>query len=371
MEIKISRSELLKSVARVQSIIERKSSMAILSTILFDASGESVRLSATDLELGFQETLPATVIQEGSLTVSGRKLFEILKESNSETFTIRGREKNWVRLSDGVARFDLAGISPEEFPVFIEPEGVSMVQIDGDVLTDMINKTIYAITVEEAGFKLSGVFTERISYNGTSCLRMVATDGHRLSMIDKAIPNVDALDLTHGVMIPKKGMSELIRLASEGGPVEIGFKQKDCVAKKENALLVMRLLEAKFPDYQAVIPKEAAFSISLKRSSLLEAMRKMLILSNERYRAVRITIEKDVLDLVSANPDLGEAQEKIEIQYSGERIEAGFNPRYFIDVAQAMHSDVIRMEFMDNSRPCVIKGDEDDGFIGLIMPMRV
>jgi DNA polymerase III subunit beta len=179
------------------------------------------------------------------------------------------------------------------------------------------------------------------------------------------------LDLAQGVMIPRKGMSELNRLASEEGVVEIGFKQKDCVAKKQNALLVMRLLEAKFPDYQAVIPTEAAFSISLKRSSLLEAMRKMLILSNERYRAVKITLENDVLDLVSANPDLGEAQEKIDITYSGERIEAGFNPRYFIDVVQAMQSDIIHMEFMDNSKPCVIKGDEDDGFIGLIMPMRV
>jgi len=371
MEIRIARSELLKSVSRVQSIIERKSSMPVLSTILFDASGSSVRLSATDLELGFQETLSATVIQEGSVTISGRKLFEILKESNSETFQIKGRENNWVRLSDGVARFDLACIAPDEFPAFIEPEGVPMVQMDSAVLADMISKTIYAITIEEAGFKLSGVFTERVSYNGNYFLRMVATDGHRLSMIDKAVPNIDSLDLSHGVMIPKKGMSELSRLASEGGALEIGFKQKDCVAKKENALLVMRLLEVKFPDYQAVIPKDTAFSISLKRTSLLEAMRKMLILSNERYRAVKITIEKDVLDLVSANPDLGEAQEKIDIQYSGERIEAGFNPRYFIDVVQAMQSETIRMEFMDNSRPCVIKGDEDEGFIGLIMPMRV
>ena len=371
MEIKIVRSDLLKSVSRVQSIIEKKSSMPVLSTILFEASGPTVRLSATDLELGFQETISATVIQEGSITVSGRKLFEILKESNSETFTIKSKDNSRVHLSDGIARFDLACIPVDEFPAFIEPEGVGMVQMDADTLGDMINKTIYAITIEEAGFKLSGVFTERVSYGEKHFLRMVSTDGHRLSMIDKCIPGIEALDLAQGVMIPKKGMSELNRLASEGGVIEIGFKQKDCVAKKENALLVMRLLEAKFPDYQAVIPKEAAFSITLKRSSLLEAMRKMLILSNERYRAVKITIENDVLDLVSANPDLGEAQEKIEIRYSGERIEAGFNPRYFIDVAQAMNSEMIHMEFMDNSRPCVIKGDEDEGFIGLIMPMRV
>jgi len=371
MEIKIDRSELLKSVSRVQSIIERKSSMPVLSTILFDASGSNVRLSATDLELGFRETISANVIQEGSITISGRKLFEILKESKSETFLIKMKENNWVFISDEVARFDLACIAPDEFPAFIEPEGVAMVEIDADTLADMINKTIYAVTLEEAGFKLSGVFTERVSHDGDDFLRMIATDGHRLSMIDKTISNVGLLDLGKGVMIPKKGMSELNRLASEGGTVEIGFKQKECVAKKDNAVLVMRLLEAKFPDYQAVIPKECDFPILLKRSLLLEAMRKMLILSNERYRAVKITLEKDLLDLVSTNPDLGEGQEKIEIKYAGERIEAGFNPKYFIDILQSMESDMISMEFTDSAKPCVLKGDADKGFIGLIMPMRV
>ena len=371
MEIKIDRNKLVRSVSRVQNIIERKSSMPVLSTILFNASGSNVRLSATDLELGFQETLSADVIEEGSITISGRKLFEILKESNSESFLIKEKENNWVFISDQVARFDLACIGADEFPVFIEPEGVAMVQMDADTLADMINKTVYAVTTEEAGFKLFGVFTEKVSHDGTDFLRMVATDGHRLSMIDKPISNIAVLDLEQGVMIPKKGMSELNRLASEGGTIEIGFKQKDCVAKKENALLVMRLLEAKFPDYRAVIPKEVTFSIVLKRSSLLEAMRKMLILSNERYRAVKITLENGVLDLVSTNPDIGEGEEKIDITYTGEKIEAGFNPKYFIDILQSMQSEEIHMEFTDSSKPCIMRGDEDEGFIGLIMPMRV
>lgn len=371
MEIRIGRNELLKSVSKFQGILERKSSMAVLSSILFDASGASVRLSATDLELGFQETLSATVVQEGSVTISGRKVFEILKESNSEMFHIEQRENNRVRLSDGVARFDLAGIAAEEFPVFLEPEDVPMVPVEGDVLSDMINKTSYAITAEEAGFKLSGVYTERIPHDRGFLLRMVATDGHRLSLVDRFVPNLERLDLSRGVMIPKKGMAELGRLAGEGGDVHIGFKQKDCVAKKDNSLLVMRLLETRFPDYQAAIPKDAAFSVDVKRISLIEAMRKMLIVSSDRYRAVRMTIRKDALDLVSVNPDLGEAEEKIPIEYSGEGLEAGFNPRYFIDAAQAMKSDVIHLEFIDDSKPCVIKGDEDEGFIGLIMPMRV
>ena len=371
MEIKIDRNELLKSVSKVQSIIEKKSNMPVLSTILFTAAGTTVQLSATDLELGFQETVNAEVIKEGSITLSGRKIFEILKETKSPKFHIEEKENNWIFISDGVARFNLASISPDEFPAFVEPEGVAMIVINGDTLTDMINKTIYAVTVEEAGFKLCGVLTEKVVVDGNTCFRMVATDGHRLSLVDKSVADIESLELTSGVMIPKKGMSELSKMAADGGTIEIGFKEKNCVAKKENAVLVMRLLEANFPDYQAVMRKSDRSPLVIKKTSLLEAMRKMLILSNERYRAVKITLENNMMDLVSTNPDLGEAQESIEIKYNGERVEAGFNPKYFIDTLQSMQSETIHLDFTDSSKPFVLTGESDEGFIGLIMPMRV
>jgi DNA polymerase-3 subunit beta len=371
MEIRIDREQLFKSVSRVQSIIERKSNMPILSTILLTASGQGISLSATDLEIGFQQKIPADVVNEGSVTISGRKLFEILKESNKSNFHLKEKENNWVFISDGIARFDLACLAADEYPSFVEPEDVSMIEVDGDVLSEMINKTIHSVTVEEAGFKLSGVFTEKMEREGSSFLRMVATDGHRLSMVDKDLPSVESLDLGNGVMIPKKGMSELNKLAAEGGPVQIGFKQKNCVAKRENALIVMRLLEAKFPDYQAVVPKEERYSIEVNKQSFLEAMRKMLILSNERYRAVKIALENNTMELVSTNPDLGEAQENMQIDYSGKRLEAGFNPRYFIDALQSMESENISLGFIDESKPCILRGDADEGFLGLIMPMRL
>lgn len=371
MELKINRDQLFKSISKVQSIIEKKSNMPILSTILLTASGNDLSISATDLELGFQQLIPADIIQEGSITISGRKLFEILKESNKETFHIKEKENNWVYISDDVARFDLACLPADEYPTFVEPEGVTLVDVEGDSLSEMINKTIYSVTMEEAGFKLSGVFAEKVVHDENTFLRMVATDGHRLSMIDKPFANVESLDLAHGVMIPKKGMNELNKLASEEGNLKIGFKKKNCIAKKENAFLVIRLLEAKFPDYNAVIPKEEKQKIYVNRISLLEAMRKMLILSNERYRAVKISIDNNTMELVSTNPDLGEGQENIEVEYKGERFEAGFNPRYFIDVLQSMDSEVISLGFIDNSKPCILKGETDTGFLGLIMPMRV
>lgn len=371
MEIRIDRSELLKSVSKVQTIIEKKSNMPVLSTVLLTAVGSIVRLCATDLELGFQETIKAEVIEEGAITLSGRKIFEILKETRSENIHIKEKENNWIFISDGIARFNLASISAEEFPAFVEPEGVPMMTIDAESLSDMINKTIYAVTVEEAGFKLSGVLTEKVPVDGEVLFRMVATDGHRLSLVDKAVDKIDVLDLTEPVMIPKKGMSELNKLAGEGGHIEIGFKEKSCVARRENALLVMRLLEPNFPDYKAVIQKSANPPLEIKKAALLEAMRKMLILSNERYRAVKITLENNVMGLVSTNPDLGDGQENIEIQYNGERIEAGFNPKYFVDTLQSMNSETVQLYFTDNAKPFVLRGEADEGFVGLIMPMRV
>ncbi|MBW1785669.1 MAG: DNA polymerase III subunit beta [Deltaproteobacteria bacterium] len=371
MEIKIDRSELLKSVSRVQSILERRSNMPILSTVLLNAKEGTVNVSATDLELGFRQTIAAEIIDPGNIAISGRKLFEILKESNSQEFHIKEKENNWVHLTDKVARFDLACLPADEYPTFMEPENVTMVEVPGAVLSEMINKTIYSVTVEDAGFKLSGVFTEKVEKGGATYIRMVSTDGHRLSMIDKSLPGIDALDLGSGVMIPKKGMNELNKFTAEEASVNLGFKEKHCVARKENALLVIRLLEAKFPDYQAVVPKEVTYHIDINRIQLLDAMRKMLILSDDRYRAVKVGIESDVMELISTNPDMGEAEEKVSIDFKGEKIEVGFNPRYFVDALQSMESESVSLGFIDNARPCIIEGEADKGFKGLIMPMRV
>jgi DNA polymerase-3 subunit beta len=371
MEIKIERDNLYKAVSRVQSIVEKRSNMPILSMILLSATGSNIELSATDLEISLQQKLSAQIIKPGNITISGRKLFEILKESKSPTIHIREKENNWVFLSDQEARYNLACLPPDEYPVFVEPEDVGTVEIDADVLKEMINKTIYAVTLEEAGFKLSGIYTEKVELEGKTFLRMVSTDGHRLSMIDKAIENLENVKINGGVMIPKKGMAELSKLASEGGSVHLGFKQNNCVARKEDSIIVIRLLESKFPDYSAVLPKKAKSLVKVKRESLLDGMKKMIILTSESYRGVKITLDKNTIELVSINPDLGDAQESLEVEYKGERLEAGFNARYFIDVLQNMDSETVEMGFIDNSSPCVVRGEEDGGFLGLVMPMRL
>lgn len=371
MEITISREEIYKAISKVQSIIEKRSNMPILSMILLTAKDSYVLISATDLEISFQQKAPADVSVPGSITIPGRKLFEILKESKSSKIEIKERQNNRVFISDDNARYNLACLPADEYPVFAEPENVVTAEIDGELLKEMINKTIYSVTMEEAGFKLSGIYTEKVSLEGKALLRMVSTDGHRLSMIEKEVGSVDTLQMETGVMIPKKGMMELSKLAAEGGPVHLGFQRNSCVARKGESLFVIRLLESKFPDYNAVIPKRTKSHVKVGRELLLDGMKKMIILSSETYRGVKVSVESNTLELVSINPDLGDAQEKLEVEYKGERFEAGFNPRFFIDALQAMSSEVVELAFTDNSSPCLIRGGDDKGFLGLIMPMRL
>ncbi len=371
MEIRVNREELYKAVSKVQTIIEKRSNMPILSMVLLNAAETDLQLSATDLEISFQQKIPAQVINPGSVTIAGRKLFEILKECKNPQMHIREKENNWVFLTDDQVKYNLACLPSEEYPLLLEPEGVELMEVEGEILKEMIDKTIFSVTLEEAGFKLSGVFTEKVTREENLYLRMVSTDGHRLSLVEKEMAGAQKLKMDGGIMIPKKGMLELNKLASEGGSLHFGFKQNNCVARKENSLVVIRLLESKFPDYHAVIPKNTKSLVKVKRETLLDGMKKMVILTSEAYRGVKITVERNSIELVSINPDLGDAQERIEVEYKGDRVEAGFNARYFIEVLQAMESEYIDLGFIDNSSPCVIRGKEDSGFLGLIMPMRL
>jgi len=374
MEIKIDRETLFKAISRVQGILEKRSHMPILSTVLLTTKGDDLELSATDLEIGFQNSYPAEVIQPGSITISGKKLLDITRETNSPKIYISEKENNWVYISDSNAHYNLSCLPADEFPALTEPEGTIMIDIDGKVLDEMINKTIYSVTIEEAGFKLSGIFMEKVDKGGEDFLRMTATDGHRLSMIDKKVPDVERIEIGNGVMIPKKGMVELGKLSLEQEILSIGLKQNNLVAKKEKALVVIRLLETKFPDYKNVLPAagdDEKQVITINKQPLLDAMRRMMIIRSNQYQVVKVNIETNYLEMNSVNPELGNVEERVEIKYEGKPLEIGFNPKYFIDALQPMDSDTVYLTIKDQSGPCLITGDQDQGFLGLIMPMRL
>jgi DNA polymerase-3 subunit beta len=374
MDISVAREEMLKTMARVQGIIERKTNMPILSAVLLNASGNRVSVSATDLELGFKETISATVNKEGSITLPGRKFFEILKETKKNQLNLKEIENRRVIISDGMVRFDLAFHAPEDYPQIVEPTDVKHININGQLLSEMISKTIYAVSTEEAGYKLSGVFLHlrKDPQTGHHLLNTVATDGHRLSLVETFIADIENLDLKEGIMIPRKGMAEIGKLAAESDLLQVGVEEKLFQVKTKDVSLVIRLLDSRFPDYRAVMPAGTETSkIEMARSALLEAMKRTVILCDDRYRAVRITLDGEIMEVYSTNPDLGEAKENLKVNYTGKRIEVGFNPRYFIEALQPMISETVTLGFVDNTKPCIITGEADKGFTGLIMPMRL
>jgi DNA polymerase-3 subunit beta len=374
MEILVTREEMLKAIGRVQGIIEKKSNMPILSTVLLSTSGNGINVAATDLEIGYQELLSANVLKEGSITLPGRKFFEILKETRKEQINIKEIENHRVIVSDGVARFDLGFIPPEDYPQIVEPSGILFAILNGSLLADMIDKTIYAVSMEEAGYRLSGVFMQSLPSDGVSgpVLAAAATDGHRLSLVEIPFADAEKIAPPEGIMVPRKGVAELAKLAGEAEQIMIGVQKKVLQAKTERSSLVMRLLDSRFPDYRGVIPAKADLNtIELRRLSLLEAMKRMAILCDDRHRAVRITLEGETMEVFSTNPDVGEARESMAVRYKGERMEVAFNPRYFIDALQPMASENVSLGFVDSQKPCVISGEADEGFVGLIMPMRL
>ena len=371
MKVRINKEKFLKCIARVQSIIERKTNMPILSTVLLTAIDDRIRISVTDLEIGLEQVIPAEIQHNGSIAVSGRKIFEILKESKSENFYIKEEENNRVLFSDNIANFKLACYPVDEYPVIVEPDDVNLVEINTEIFTDMINKTIRSVAREDVAPKLSGIFMEKVTVNGVCSLKMVSTDGHRLTVVEKEIDGLENLNLEKGIMIPRKGILELDKMASDGETISIGFNNKFCVARKRNMLLVLRLLESQFPDYARIIPDPEQLDIAvIDRNNFFDAMRRMLILTNDKYNAVKMHLEENSLELVSANPEIGEGNETVTVQYNGDSMDLVFNPRFFVDMLKSMNSDNISLGITNDSTPCVLTGNADEGFLGVIMPMR-
>ncbi len=378
MEFKIEREPFLKSISRAYSITDKGSNMPILSTVLVSTKGDKVDVFATDLEISFQENIPAEVISEGSSAIPCKKLLEIIRESSGDSFYIREEENQRIFISDGNTEFRLASLPPEEFIITPEPEDLKFTTIEASELRDMIKKTIYNLsTVEDMGYKFSGIFVQKKEAGQDVFLRFVSTDGSRLSLVDKKVTGIETLDFGEGIFVPKKGMTEINKIAQEGGPVSIGLRDKDFIVKKENRTLIIRLLDVKFPNYEGAIPKDEdiKFSIRIQKDRFIEALRRMLIFTTDAYKSVVLLIKEDKVELMSSNIEIGEARESIDVEYEKgqleEEMKIAFNPKFLIDAVQPMESDFISMSFIDKDRACVIKGNEDPFYLSIIMPMRI
>ena len=374
MKLSITKSEFLRGLGRIQSIVEKRNSMPILANVLIEAPKKGkeakLHLAATDLEVGVRSQHDANVSEPGALTVSAKKLFEIIRELSDEKVELAATENSYLEIRCNRSRFTLAGTAAEEYPTLPEFSPEKTVPIPAAVLSEMIERTMYAASVDETRYNLNGVYLEVLE--DTGAIRLVATDGHRLACVDREIEG-DTNALASGVIVPRKGLGELKRLVDEDDAeeIELAFANNSGLARKGDVTLVMRLIEGEFPNYNQVIPKNLTRHLILQTDTLVHAVRRVALLSSERSRAVKLEISDSQLVITSSNPDLGDAREEIDIDYSGEPLAIGFNAKYLLDAIGAVQSKEVRFSFQDELSPSRLSPPEDEKTIAVVMPMRI
>jgi DNA polymerase-3 subunit beta len=370
MNFTIEKEVFLKGLARIQGIVEKRNTIPVLSNVLLEGIDGELRLTATDLEVGMQSTYPANIRRPGKVTVSAKKLYEIIKELPDTEISFNAKDNCWIEVECGKALFNIVGLSADEFPNFPKPEQAQFLTLNSSLCKEMIEKTFFAVSQDESKYNLNGIFCQ--VQEGTNLLRLVATDGHRLSMIDKDIEVSESSELSKGVILPRKGILELKKLAEEGeGNLQIGFMDNNAVISKDRTVIIMRLVDGEFPDYSRVIPKANEQQATIKVDTFLHALRRMIILSSEKSRGVKMNFKNDLLVVSSSNPELGDAREELDIEYQGPDLAVGFNARYLLDILQVQDQDKIFMILKDNLSPGLIKPADDDGYLAVVMPMRL
>jgi DNA polymerase-3 subunit beta len=368
MELKAKREELLATLYWTQGIVERRNTMPILANVLIESHKGKIHLTATDLEVGVRGKLDGEVSQEGMVTVNAKKLYEIVREAPAETLLLKRLENEWVEIKSGKSVFKIVGIDAREFPQFPKFEGQTLSSVPANLLREMIDRTIFSVSTDETRHNLNGVFVEE---SGEGKVRMVATDGHRLALIERGI---GSLGLTKGAILPRKGLAELRRVLEgvEEGLVSLGFNENMGLVVKDNTELFMRLVEGDFPDYSKVVPKDNPQVARMDQEELLHALRRVSILSSERYKGIKMELSEGRMAISASNPDLGEAVEEVEIEYHGKALTVGFNARYLIDVLSVLGSGgEVEIALKDELSPSLLRKAGDEGYLYVVMPMRL
>ncbi len=374
MKIRIARDELLTGLQRVQGIVEKRNTMPVLSNILLETKQDGIELVATDLEIGVRGHYKADVQQAGSVSLSARKLYELLKEVADGEITLVAQENNWVQIQAGRSQFKIVGIAASEFPALPTIEREGRVAIPGSGLAALIRKTLFAVGDNDARYILNGLLISLHSSEKKVTMKLVGTDGHRLAVAESDLTQSAGTDLPKEIkaIIPRKAAQEMRRLLEEeeGEPL-LGFTKNLVTFQKSGLFLTSRVMEGTYPNYQQVIPKESAKKAVIERTALESALRRVAVLSKDKTNAVKVILQNGSVTLHTSNPDVGEATEDLPAQYRGESLTTGFNARYLLDALAVMDGDSVNLEISSPLSPCVLRSEGDPGFLCVVMPMKI
>jgi DNA polymerase III subunit beta len=371
MEITVSKFELLKELTATAGVVERKTTIPILSNYLFEASGDRLSLTATDLDLSLRTSCNAKVKKEGSCTIPARKLHDYVKLLPDADITIKLLENHWVSIRCGRSNTKMVGMARSNFPGLPAFPTAGAVKIPAAVLRQMIAKTTFAIANEESRYTLNGA----LMVLKPESITMVATDGHRLAHIERAGEKFEGVSGEMKTLVPKKAMDELKTLLDSTDVETIDFAKDESTLffRIGPRLLTSRQLTGQFPNYEAVLPKDNSKSVTVNCEDLTGAIQRVAQFADERSRAVRMRMESGELKLSASSTETGESEDSLETEYKGDSVTIGFNAQYLLDFLKATGSGEVRLEFKDAQSAGQLRPaeSEDYKYRYIVMPMRI
>lgn len=368
MKLEIQKQDLLNLIGKTQNVVDKKNPMSILVNILLDAKDNKLKVMATDLEISLTDEVNAKVTQAGKVAVSAKNLYDIGKELSDGPISLSKRENHWLEIRQGKYFSKIVGVSADEYPVFPSIESNHFFRVDSKTLGEMIDKTVFSTSTDETRYHLSGVYFETHPQQG---FRMVATDGHRLSLICRP-DSYQKLNVTSGVIIPRKGLNEIKKII-EGveKSVEMSIEGPQLIIKCGSAVLMIRLIEGRYPSYQQFIPQKLNLNLLLDKENFSSSLKRVSLLANAKSKAVLINLSKGKMEISSNNPDLGDAKEEIEVDYSGSDLKLAYNARYVQEVLNNITDEKIEFQINDGISPSLIRPHKDSSYTCIVMPMRV
>jgi len=370
MKLTIERGTLLKSLGHVQSVVERRNTIPILSNVQIEAEGGSLSLTATDLDLSIVDTVETEIGEAGATTVPAQTIFDIVRKlPDGAQIELSLGDDQRLGLSAGRSKFTLSCLPKDDFPVMSGGDLPYRFTVDSDDMKRLIDKTRFAISTEETRYYLNGIYVH-VTEGDNSALRAVATDGHRLAQVEIATPE-GAVGMP-GVIIPRKTVGELRKLLEEfSGDLKISLSDTKIRFEFDSTVLTSKLIDGTFPDYTRVIPEGNDKVLELDCHMFAEAVDRVSTISTDRTRSVKIALESDKIVLSVNSPENGTAIEEVAASYSADGMEVGFNARYLLDILNQIGGDNVKAEMADPASPTILRDGDDEDALYVLMPMRV
>ncbi len=372
MRVTIERSALLKSLNHVQSVVERRNTIPILSNVLVNAAAGAVRLTATDLDIEVVDEVPADIAQQGATTVPAHMIYDIVRKlpDGAQVEIEQGPDEGRLALHSGRSRFSLQALPSSDFPDLAAGEFTHTFSLPAADLKALIEKTRFAISTEETRYYLNGIYLHHVDVGGEARLRAVATDGHRLAQVEVDAPDGSAG--MPGIIVPRKTVLELVRLIEDAdSTVEVSLSASKIRFVASSLTLTSKLIDGTFPDYERVIPQRNDKRMEVDVRLFTNAVDRVSTISSEKGRAVKLNIATDKVVLSVNNPESGSAEEEVAATYADEPLDIGFNSRYLLDIASQFKGDSASFEFADAGSPTIVRDTADERALYVLMPMRV